>query len=265
MDGQRRCGEVCAWASVWRKKSIVFGQRYRDLIKYYRVPYNNPLGNGSLFISETETPLVDPSLGPTPDASNTGVVFYHGTVINIARSLESAKAVERERDGAMQKNEELELQLTVVKEQRDHNEKRKRRLEEELERFKKKLGESERNLKITEDEATQMKNALQDCKRYGERLVNMVEKVIPPPPAPKKDEKSEKKEETTRKDESITTATKKDEEQKKSGGDGNKTEDVEDKPKKTGAVEEDAKEEAHTIVQKNTNEEAIPVDAPMEQ
>lgn len=33
-----------------------------------------------------------------------------------------------------------------------------------------------------------MKTALQDCKRYGERVISAVEKIIPPP-QPKKEEK----------------------------------------------------------------------------
>lgn len=42
------------------------------------------------------------------------------------------------------------------------------------------------------DDSASIRNALLDCKKYGERLVSVVDKVFPP--SPKKDSKKEDKE-----------------------------------------------------------------------
>lgn len=135
----------------------------------------------------------EPALGSTPDVTDTGVVFYKGSVLNIAQSMELNKEVETERSSALLKVEQLELQLKTTKEQREYLEKKKKRLEDDLDRYKKKLYDSEKSLKNSQDDTVLMKTSLQDCKRYSDRISNTVERLFPPP---KKEEKSSKKDDT---------------------------------------------------------------------
>lgn len=140
--------------------------------------------------------------------------------------------MEKERQEIKDKNDQLELHLGkkwgincikigiyfegVVKEQKDYLEKKKKRLEEDVDRYKKKLYDTEKHLKVNtlnddrtfnlffqkeQDDNGAMKIALQDCKRYGERLIGTVEKIFPPPP--KKEEKEKAKESAKEKDEDV--------------------------------------------------------------
>lgn len=51
-------------------------------------------------------------LGQTPDVTETGVVFYRGTVLNIAHVMEQQKSMEQERDSSLLKTQELEFTLS---------------------------------------------------------------------------------------------------------------------------------------------------------
>jgi hypothetical protein len=106
--------------------------------------------------------------------------------------LEQHRKVDDERTGALLKIEELSQQLKSTKDQRDHLDKKKRRLEDDVDRYKKRLHEAEKNYKNAQEDGATLKTALQDCKRFGERICGVVEKALPPPP-PKKEEKDEKK------------------------------------------------------------------------
>lgn len=160
------------------------------------------------------------------------IFFVKGALINIKQSIEHQNAMEKERQEIMDKNDQLELHLGkkwgincikigiyfegVVKEQKDYLEKKKKRLEEDVDRYKKKLYDTEKHLKVNtlnndrtfnlffqkeQDDNGAMKIALQDCKRYGERLIGTVEKIFPPPP--KKEEKEKAKESAKEKDEDV--------------------------------------------------------------
>jgi len=145
-------------------------------------------------IGSTNNTQVQPALGTTPDVSEAGVVIYKGRVLNIAQEFQQHKQVEQERILALLKTEELEIQLKSTKEGKDYLEKKKHRLESDLDRYKKKLHETERSLKLSQEDASQVKSTLQSCKRYGERVVDLVNKAMP-----KKEEKkpSDKKDKPT--------------------------------------------------------------------
>lgn len=51
-------------------------------------------------------------LGSTPDVTDTGIVFYRGSVLNIPRTMEQHNVVEKERVALTIKTEELDLQLS---------------------------------------------------------------------------------------------------------------------------------------------------------
>lgn len=51
-------------------------------------------------------------LGSTPDVTDTGIVSYRGSVLNISHIIEQQKKVESERETALTKIEELEAQLS---------------------------------------------------------------------------------------------------------------------------------------------------------
>ena len=147
----------------------------------------------------------------------TGVVYFKGSVLNLAQALEAHKVVDQERSEALLKGEQLDLQLSKLKraaischthvrtlettrEQRDHLEKKRKRLDEEIDRLKTKTRDLEKSLKVSErcrrkspravkapllqtsqDEGAQMKTALAEVKKYGERLVGIVEKTTGAP------------------------------------------------------------------------------------
>ncbi|KAI6218710.1 BMA-LST-3, isoform h [Aphelenchoides fujianensis] len=146
---------------------------------------------GQLLESNEDSPATPAaqSTGDTPDITNTGVVFFKGAVLNVVQSLEQHKLVEAERSEALLKVQQLEQQLKTTKEQRDHSDKKRKRLDEDLERYKKKLYDAEKCLKTSQDDTVQMKASLVEVKRYGERLVGIVDKLMPPP---KKEERREK-------------------------------------------------------------------------
>ncbi len=52
-------------------------------------------------------------LGQTPDVTETGVVFYRGTVLNITHTMEQQKVMERERDASLLKSQELQFNLSM--------------------------------------------------------------------------------------------------------------------------------------------------------
>lgn len=64
--------------------------------------------------------------------------------------------------------------------------KRKARLEDDLDKCKKKLTATEKSLKQSEDSSRDLKTAVQDCKKLGDRLIRIADKVMPPPPKKKK-------------------------------------------------------------------------------
>ena len=70
-------------------------------------------------------------------------------------------------------------------------EKKKRRLEDDVDRYKKKLHDTEKSLRKEQEDFSAAKKALQDCKRYGERITGIVDKILPPP-KPKESTSSEK-------------------------------------------------------------------------
>uniref|UniRef100_A0A915DXN7 SAP domain-containing protein n=1 Tax=Ditylenchus dipsaci TaxID=166011 RepID=A0A915DXN7_9BILA len=76
----------------------------------------------------------------------------------------TAEGVENERNVALLKNDQLELQLKTTKEKCDYFEKKKRRLEDDVDRYKKKLHDSEKSFKNLQEDTAQMKSTLQDCK-----------------------------------------------------------------------------------------------------
>uniref|UniRef100_A0A915DQP5 SAP domain-containing protein n=1 Tax=Ditylenchus dipsaci TaxID=166011 RepID=A0A915DQP5_9BILA len=138
----------------------------------------------------------EPALGSTPDVTDTGVVFYKGSVLNIAQTMELQRVMETERDASLLKSEQVEFQLKSTKEQRDYLDKKKKRLEEDLDRYKKKLHDAEKTVKNSQEDTILMKTSLEDCKRFGERIVNIVDRLFPPP------KKEEKKKDDKSKDES---------------------------------------------------------------
>uniref|UniRef100_A0A183CCW5 SAP domain-containing protein n=1 Tax=Globodera pallida TaxID=36090 RepID=A0A183CCW5_GLOPA len=132
--------------------------------------------------SSQNNEMSDPKL-----ISESEFVYYGGSLINIKQSVERQYALEKERQETVDRNEKLTLQLNVTNEQREHLDKKKRRLEDDVDRYKKKLYDTEKQLKKEQEDNASMKNSLLDCKRYGERMVAVVEKVLTLPP--KKEEK----------------------------------------------------------------------------
>lgn len=59
-----------------------------------------------------ETKNSEAALGTTPDVTDTGVVFYKGSILNIMQTMENHFIVEKERSSFILKNEELDLQLS---------------------------------------------------------------------------------------------------------------------------------------------------------
>jgi hypothetical protein len=56
-----------------------------------------------------------PILGSTPDITDTGIVFYKGTVLNVNHVLEQQRKIEVERETALLKVEELDGQLSTLR------------------------------------------------------------------------------------------------------------------------------------------------------
>lgn len=50
---------------------------------------------------------------PTPDITNTGIVFYRGSVLNIQQIQQQHSALEKERTDILLKNEQLEIQMSM--------------------------------------------------------------------------------------------------------------------------------------------------------
>lgn len=91
-------------------------------------------------------------------------------------------------------------------------------MEDDVDRYKKKLHDTEKNLKKEQDDSAATKKALQDCKRYGDRIVGIVESIYPPP-KPKENEKSASNEKVETINEIVLVdeaSSKKDEEKEKS-------------------------------------------------
>lgn len=98
--------------------------------------------------------------------------------------------------------------LETTKEQCGQLEKKKRRLEDDVDRYRKKLHDTEKNLRKEQEENSTAKKAnnqlsinhkfikifqaLQDCKRYGERIIGIVGNVLPSS-KPKEPEKEKEK------------------------------------------------------------------------
>ncbi|CAD5226302.1 unnamed protein product [Bursaphelenchus xylophilus] len=175
----------------------------------------------------------------TPDVTENGVVFYKGTVLNITQTLEAQKKVDNERSDALLKIEQLEVTLKSVKEQRDRYDKKRKHLEEDLEKYKKRLYDAEKCLKNTQDDTVLMKTSLLDAKKLGERLVSIVDKVMPPPKREKKEdkEKSDKKE--------------KDEREKESKKDEKEVDKSEEKSEKETSENEQSTQETQPEVESN--------------
>lgn len=53
-------------------------------------------------------------MGTTPDVTDTGIVFYKGSVLNITQTIENHMIVEKERASFILKNEEMDLQLSNI-------------------------------------------------------------------------------------------------------------------------------------------------------
>ncbi|CAK5071366.1 unnamed protein product [Meloidogyne enterolobii] len=186
-------------------KKLVSKERvnYRDLtdkwvdkegnVKYIPEPIYQ--GGGSLFESYKELANGHANLEllsvssnnnlQTPNEASSDIFFYEGKIVNIKQCIQQQQAMEEERQAVLDKNNELDLQLKTTKEQRDILEKKKRRLEDDVDRYRKKLHDAEKNLKKEKDDNEVCKRSLTDCKRYGQRIISIVESVFPPPPPPK--------------------------------------------------------------------------------
>ncbi|CAK5084253.1 unnamed protein product [Meloidogyne enterolobii] len=187
-------------------KKLVSKERvnYRDLtdkwvdkegnVKYIPEPIYQ--GGGSLFESYKElanghanlellSVSSNNNLQPTPNEASSDIFFYEGKIVNIKQCIQQQQAMEEERQAVLDKNNELDLQLKTTKEQRDILEKKKRRLEDDVDRYRKKLHDAEKSLKKEKDDNEVCKRSLTDCKRYGQRIISIVESVFPPPPPPK--------------------------------------------------------------------------------
>uniref|UniRef100_A0A914I943 SAP domain-containing protein n=1 Tax=Globodera rostochiensis TaxID=31243 RepID=A0A914I943_GLORO len=152
---------------------------FQSLVEYAK---GHKASNDHMENSFQNNEMSDPKL-----ISESEFVYYGGSLINIKQSVERQYALEKERQETVDKNEKLTLQLNAINEQREHLDKKKRRLEDDVDRYKKKLYDTEKQLKKEQEDNASMKNSLVDCKRYGERIVAVVEKVLPQPP--KKEEK----------------------------------------------------------------------------
>ncbi|KAI6200380.1 BMA-LST-3, isoform h [Aphelenchoides besseyi] len=143
---------------------------------------------------ETATPTpAKQSSDATPDVTNSGVVFYKGALLNVEQSLEQQKLVEAERAEALLKIQQLDQQLKTTKDQRDHLDKKRKRLEDDVDKYKKRLHEAEKCLKTSQDDTVQMKASYVEVRRYGERLIGLVDKMMPPA---KKEDRREKESST---------------------------------------------------------------------
>ncbi|KAI6187137.1 BMA-LST-3, isoform h [Aphelenchoides besseyi] len=147
-----------------------------------------------LGFEETATPTpAKQSSDATPDVTNSGVVFYKGALLNVEQSLEQQKLVEAERAEALLKIQQLDQQLKTTKDQRDHLDKKRKRLEDDVDKYKKRLHEAEKCLKTSQDDTVQMKASYVEVRRYGERLIGLVDKMMPPA---KKEDRREKESST---------------------------------------------------------------------
>ncbi|PAV70305.1 hypothetical protein WR25_03043 [Diploscapter pachys] len=124
--------------------------------------------------------------------SSDGTVVINGNVVNVAMKLALLKKAEAERDTAKTSLTEQQSLVAQLRDSKSEIEKKKRDLEKDYDKVKKKLNESNSALKNSMDDSASIRNALLDCKKYGERLVSVVDKVFPP--SPKKDSKKEDKE-----------------------------------------------------------------------
>uniref|UniRef100_A0AC34Q518 SAP domain-containing protein n=1 Tax=Panagrolaimus sp. JU765 TaxID=591449 RepID=A0AC34Q518_9BILA len=116
----------------------------------------------------------------TTDVAENGVVVYKGAALNIKQTLEKHQEMKDEVSRLYTQVQEQEHVLKNYKEQVDGLEKKRKRLEADVIHYKKKAHDAERCLKNNEDDVVSFKSALQDCKRFGERLVSLVERVMPP-------------------------------------------------------------------------------------
>lgn len=115
----------------------------------------------------------------TPDITANGMVVYKGAAVNIKQTLDQHQEVKAEVTRLFSQVQEQEHVLKNYKEQVETLEKKKKRLETDVQHYKKKAYEAEKCLKTNEDDVVSYKTALQDCKRYGERLITVVERIMP--------------------------------------------------------------------------------------
>jgi len=134
------------------------------------------------------------------------LVLYKGSLFNIAHSLEQSVKLDSERLSAVQRVDALETQLKSVKDAKEVVEKKKRRLEDDLDRYKKRLHDAEKCLKNSQDDTVQIRTAMQECKKMGEKITHLVDKVMP----------NKEKQQRAKKETSVSAQTKKIEDQSSS-------------------------------------------------
>ncbi|KAL3110206.1 hypothetical protein niasHT_015809 [Heterodera trifolii] len=191
------------WVDKEGKVRYVPLPSYENIFQSFSEHAKGHKTSGDLFNSSSQNnnEMSDPKL-----ISESEFAYFEGSLINIKQSIERQYALEKERQETVDQNEKLTLQLNSINEQREHLEKKKRRLEDDVDRYKKKLYDSEKLLKKEQEDNASMKTSLLDCKRYGERMVAVVEKVLPPP------SKKEEKEKSSGSDKNGTSGKEKDNE-----------------------------------------------------
>uniref|UniRef100_A0A914Z9H8 SAP domain-containing protein n=1 Tax=Panagrolaimus superbus TaxID=310955 RepID=A0A914Z9H8_9BILA len=115
----------------------------------------------------------------TPDVTENGVVIYKGAALNIKQSLERHQEIKEECTKLTTQLQEQDFVLKSYKEQVDTLEKKRDRLQTDVAHYRKKANEAEKCLKTNEDDVVAFKQSLQDCKRLGDRICGIVERVMP--------------------------------------------------------------------------------------
>jgi hypothetical protein len=115
----------------------------------------------------------------TPDVTDNGIVIYKGAALNIKQSLERHQEIKEECTKLTTQLQEQDFVLKSYKEQVDSLEKKRDRLQNDVTHYKKKAYDAEKCLKTNEDDVVAFKQSLQDCKRLGDRICGIVERVMP--------------------------------------------------------------------------------------